>query len=265
MTKEELKLTSKEALERLEMVLNWNGDIDIDKDLYDLWVNLVCRTIEKDLDRLEKLEQENQELKRKVNYLEKFIEKYEKIPGMATTLRLLHNDFKHMFDNDFKDMFVNCKLTPLPDVEELKMTSQKALQLIRNYHNAEAYETYHDSAKNIFKRELDLIEKDLKILQMLKKNMSIKTDYYDDDMRHEYEYIAYNGMDLWIESEEELPKKELEKVGQMTYLQEVLIKNMNEFCSEKFDLSYERTREEANEYINKNIEEYRSLTTHNWY
>ena len=206
MTKEELKLTSKEALERLEMVLNWNGDIDIDKDLYDLWVNLVCRTIEKDLDRLEKLEKENQELKGKVNYLEKFIEKYEKIPGMATTLRLLHNDFKHMFDNDFKDMFVNCKLTPLPDVEELKMTSQKALQLIRNYHNAEAYETYHDSAKNIFKRELDLIEKDLKILQMLKKNMSIKTDYYDDDMRHEYEYIAYNGMDLWIESKEEFNK-----------------------------------------------------------
>ena len=206
MTKEELKLTSKEALERLEMVLNWNGDIDIDKDLYDLWVNLVCRTIEKDLDRLEKLEKENQELKGKVNYLEKFIEKYERIPGMATTLRLLHNDFKHMFDNDFKDMFVNCKLTSLPDVEELKMTSQKALQLIRNYHNAEAYETYHDSAKNIFKRELDLIEKDLKILQMLKKNMSIKTDYYDDDMRHEYEYIAYNGMDLWIESKEEFNK-----------------------------------------------------------
>ena len=56
MTKEELKLTSKEALERLEMVLNWSGDIDIDKDLYDLWVNLVCRTIEKDLNRLEKLE-----------------------------------------------------------------------------------------------------------------------------------------------------------------------------------------------------------------
>ena len=206
MTKEELKMTSKEALQRLENVLTWSGDIDIDTDLYNLWVDLACRTVEKDLDRLEKLEKENQELKEKVNHLQKFIEKYEKIPGMATTLRLLHNDFKHMFDNDFKDMFVNCKLTPLPDVEELKMTSQKALQLIRNYHNAEAHEIYHDSAKNIFKRELDLIEKDLEILQMLKKNMSIKTDYYDDDMRHEYEYIAYNGMDLWIESKEEFNK-----------------------------------------------------------
>ena len=241
MTKEELEVTSKEALERLEHVLNWDGDLDIDKDLYKIWVNLICRTIEKDLDRLEKLEKafdtlskddekakkllsleieknrklqiikeklekENQDLKGKVDYLKRFIEKYEKIPGMATTLRLLHNDFKHMFDNDFKDMFTNCKLTPLPEMEELKMTSQKALQLIRNYHNAEAYETYHDSSKNIFKRELDLIEKDLKILQMLKKNMSIKTDYYDDDMRHEYEYIAYNGMDLWIESKEEFNK-----------------------------------------------------------
>lgn len=207
MTKEELKMTSKEALERLEHVLTWDGDIDIDKDLYNLWVTLVCRTIEKDLDRLEKLEKENQELKEKVNHLQKFIEKYEKIPGMATTLRLLHNDFKHMFDNDFKDMFVNCKLTSLPDVEELKMTSQKALQLIRNYHNAEAYETYHDSAKNIFKRELDLIEKDLEILQMLKKKMSIETDYYDDDnMCREYEYIACNGMDLCIENEKEFNK-----------------------------------------------------------
>ena len=207
MTKEELKMTSKEALERLENVLTWSGDLDIDTDLYNLWVDLACRTIKKDLDQLEKLKQENQELKGKVNYLNKFIEKYEKIPGMATTLRLLYNDFKHMFDNDFKDMFVNCKLTPLPDVEELKMTSQKALQLIRNYHNAEAYETYHDSAKNIFKRELDLIEKDLEILQILKKKMSIETDYYDDDnMCREYEYIACNGMDLCIENEEDFNK-----------------------------------------------------------
>ena len=53
MTKEELKMTSKEALERLEDVLTWNSDIDIDKDLYNLWVNLVCRTIEKDLEILQ--------------------------------------------------------------------------------------------------------------------------------------------------------------------------------------------------------------------
>ena len=102
MTKEELKLTSKEALERLEMVLNWSGDIDIDKDLYDLWVNLVCRTIEKDLDRLEKLEKENQELKEKVNHYKKVIE------VMQNPSKL---DCTHMFDN--------CKkLTPLTEEKE---------------------------------------------------------------------------------------------------------------------------------------------------
>lgn len=69
----------------------------------------------------------------------------------------------------------------------------------------------------------------------------------------------------WAVYKQELRTEALEKMGQMTYLQEVLIEGMNEFCSEKFDLSYERTREEAEEYINKNIDEYKSLTTHNSY
>lgn len=90
MTKEELEVTSKEALERLEHVLNWDGDLDIDKDLYKIWVNLICKTIEKDLDRLEELEKENQELKRKVNHLKKFIE------VMQNPSKL---DCTHMFDN----------------------------------------------------------------------------------------------------------------------------------------------------------------------
>ena len=51
----------------------------------------------------------------------------------------------------------------------------------------------------------------------------------------------------------------------MTYLQKVLIGCMNEICAEKFDLSYGRTQKEAEEYIIKNIEEYKSLTTPNWY
>ena len=42
---------------------------------------------------------------------------------------------------------------------------------------------------------------------ILKKKMSIETDYYDDDnMCREYEYIACNGMDLCIENEEEFNK-----------------------------------------------------------
>ena len=69
----------------------------------------------------------------------------------------------------------------------------------------------------------------------------------------------------WALYKQQLPKEELKKVERMTYLQEVLIEGMNEFCSEKFDLSYERTQEEAEEYIIKNIDEYKSLVTPNWY
>lgn len=50
----------------------------------------------------------------------------------------------------------------------------------------------------------------------------------------------------------------------MTDKQRELIECMNEFCKEKFDLSYERTKEEASEYISRNIDEYKLLTTSNW-
>ena len=91
-----------------------------------------------------------------------------------------------------------------------------------------------------------------------KLSYSFKTPYHETLLFEDYGKT-------WALSEEELSKEKLEKVGQMTYLQEVLIEGMNEFCAEKFDLSYERTREEAEEYITKNIDEYKSLTTHNWY
>ena len=50
----------------------------------------------------------------------------------------------------------------------------------------------------------------------------------------------------------------------MTDKQRELIECMNEFCREKFDLSYERTKEEASEYISRNIDEYKLLTINNW-
>lgn len=43
----------------------------------------------------------------------------------------------------------------------------------------------------------------------------------------------------------------------MSNSQRKLIESMNMFCSKKFDLSYERTREEAKEYIRENITEYK--------
>lgn len=111
MTKEELKMTSKEALERVKNVLTWSGDLDIDTDLYNLWVDLACRTIEKDLNRLEKLEKENQELKGKVNHFEKIIEDIKNLPDYIGI--------------GFKNMFDNCKLTPLPELPELENELEK--------------------------------------------------------------------------------------------------------------------------------------------
>ena len=83
---------------------------------------------------------------------------------------------------------------------------------------------------------------------------------------HSGQILLFEGYGkTWALYKQQLPEEELDKVERMTYLQEVLIEGMNEFCSEKFNLSYERTREEAEEYISKNIDEYKSLTTHNWY
>lgn len=50
----------------------------------------------------------------------------------------------------------------------------------------------------------------------------------------------------------------------MTEKQKDLIECMNEFCTEKFDLSFPRTKEEAKKYISKNMDEYKLLTTDDW-
>ena len=50
----------------------------------------------------------------------------------------------------------------------------------------------------------------------------------------------------------------------ITDRQKRLIECMNEFCNEKFDLSYQRTKQEASNYISRNIDEYKLLTTSNW-
>lgn len=51
---------------------------------------------------------------------------------------------------------------------------------------------------------------------------------------------------------------------EMTVKQRDLIEQMNEFCKEKFDLSYNYTLQEASDYISRNIEDFKLLTMDNW-
>lgn len=53
-------------------------------------------------------------------------------------------------------------------------------------------------------------------------------------------------------------------MNEMTEKQKDLIECMNEFCREKFDLSYQRTKTEARDYISRNIEEYKLYSADNW-
>ena len=170
MTKEELKMTSKEALQRLENVLTWSGDLDIDTDLYNLWVDLACRTIEKDLDRLEKLEKENQELKQKVNHLNKVIE------VMKNPSKL---DCTHMFDN--------CKeLKPLTEKKEHKMTSKEGLKLLET--RCRFFAQDDDELQETYEAR-EAIQKDLELLEILKRHCDFSSPL---SMDYFIEFFIYN-------------------------------------------------------------------------
>lgn len=79
------------------------------------------------------------------------------------------------------------------------MTSERALwELMHN-----AFKTYNKD--DIFR--LRAIKRDLEILYMLKKNMRVETEEFENDNEVvKYEYIAYNGWDLDIENKEEYNK-----------------------------------------------------------
>ena len=52
-------------------------------------------------------------------------------------------------------------------------------------------------------------------------------------------------------------------MNDVTEKQKKFIKDMNEFCCEKFDFKG-KTKKEASEYISRNIEEYKLATMDNW-
>ena len=86
------------------------------------------------------------------------------------------------------------------------MTSKEALKRIKDDIEINYLTTKHNNEKDKYNylELLKIIEKDLKLLEVLKKKMIIDTDYYDsDDGCEEFEYIAYNGQPLNIENKQE--------------------------------------------------------------
>ena len=60
------------------------------------------------------------------------------------------------------------------------MTSKEALQSIRDYHNETVYDIDNIYTENMFEKELDIIEKDLEVLEIIKKWSFIQENYKDE-------------------------------------------------------------------------------------
>ena len=115
-----------------------------------------CDIVIKDLNRLEKLEQENQELKEQVNRFEKIIE------DMKNPSKL---DCTHMFDN--------CKkLTPLTEKKEHKMTSKEGLKLLET--RCRFFAQDEDELQETYEAR-EAIKKDLELLEILKKHYNVNS------------------------------------------------------------------------------------------
>ena len=84
------------------------------------------------------------------------------------------------------------------------MNSEEALERIKRSHRIAMACLGIDKPDIETEKAIKIIEKELKVLEILKKKMIIDTDYYDsDDGCEEFEYIAYNGQPLNIENKQE--------------------------------------------------------------
>ena len=76
----------------------------------------------------------------------------------------------------------------------------------------EALKELKENAQEVCEWELDrlnIIEKDLEILEILKNSMSVETVTFKNDNeveKYEYEYIAFNDWNLDIENKEDYNK-----------------------------------------------------------
>ncbi len=84
------------------------------------------------------------------------------------------------------------------------MTSKEALERIKKSHYIAMACMEIDKPDIETEKAIKTIEKDLEILETLKKKMTIETDYYDSGLGCEiFEYIAFNGETLYIDFQEE--------------------------------------------------------------
>lgn len=75
------------------------------------------------------------------------------------------------------------------------MNSKRALQDIRDYHNETVYDIDNIYTENMFEKELDIIEKDLEILECFKKipKQDLR-DFIEWQIRYE------KNMNTWLEA-----------------------------------------------------------------
>ena len=81
------------------------------------------------------------------------------------------------------------------------MTSERALEILLS-----CTYFYNGNREEVIKAR-EKIVKDIEILEILKKNMRVETEYFDDDgTSKEYEFITFYEMELWENNEKEYNK-----------------------------------------------------------
>lgn len=82
------------------------------------------------------------------------------------------------------------------------MKSKTALQDIRDYHNETVIDNYCTYTENIFEKELDIIEKDLEILEIIKKHKLLNYVLKNEKCANMY-HLSKEEIDLLREIENE--------------------------------------------------------------
>lgn len=81
------------------------------------------------------------------------------------------------------------------------MNSKEALENIRDYHNETVIDNYCTYTENMFEKELDIIEKDLEILEIIKKHKLLNYVLKNEKCANMY-HLSKEEIDLLREIEE---------------------------------------------------------------